>query len=485
MSENKNDSIPFFQPSESSETDYLTDSDEASETSSPEVPISIFGRLLNHRKRTKSDLETYLGRTFKVSVKPKSIPTVPQIGKKKQSAENINTVLHRCEPGFYNLGNTCYMNASLQCLLHCVTFVQQIRDHGVHTNGDPHTQFCILDQLHKLVTSYFEQNAPKAMSLGVFVENVRRICPFFVPGHQQDADEFIQVLFQALDLVQCNGCADGPVQEEVYPDEIGLILRDSVLGYMTSTITCSSCQVSSTSRNLFTKLSLPARLVGTLEESLATHMGDEILEGENAYQCLHCHALSKAVISKKIDEAPNLLIVQMNRFDSIGKVDAFISYPKVLDLSEYCSEGMEIEMYELVSVLTHHGPSTDFGHYTADVKCSDGHWCHVNDHKRSKINAAMALSNRAYMLFYQKRVPLLQWDDLDEHSSVMQDPEVDLVEGSPSPIESTLASSRGSGSVADVVSFDRLNGNEGTAAVVDDEEVPSSPKKKSMCCTIA
>ncbi|CAN8071067.1 unnamed protein product [Agarophyton chilense] len=403
---------------QSNDVDYLSDSDDDIRSNSSSESLrptsALLSKLLPFKKRTASDLGTRSEKRLKPTILPKIFVTLPVTGREKKVVEDINNVIHRCEPGFFNLGNTCYLNAALQCLLHCDSFVRQIKDHGAHLNGTGHKQFCVLDQLHKLVDQYFDDKSPETMNPAVFVQNIRRMCPLFVPKQQQDADEFIQLLFQAIDNIECNGCPDAPFKEQKYPDEIGLILRDSAIGYMKTTITCSSCQFSSTTRAPFTKLSIGTEEFKTLEDSLGGLMKEEILEGQNAYMCNNCNTLSAAVIKKQIDDTPNVLIIQLNRFGGNGKNDDFVEYPRVLNLHPYSSDDIVAEKYELVSSLTHHGPSMGFGHYTADVKCFDGHWCRTDDDNRSKITPSMAYGNKAYMLFYQKRTPLWECEEFEE-----------------------------------------------------------------------
>lgn len=42
------------------------------------------------------------------------------------------------------------------------------------------------------------------------------------------------------------------------------------------------------------------------------------------------------------------------------------------------------------------------GHYTADVLQPDGRWLHFNDAAVSSVPVSQVLSERAYMLFYQR-----------------------------------------------------------------------------------
>ena len=120
----------------------------------------------------------------------------------------------------------------------------------------------------------------------------------------------------------------------------------------------------------------------------------EELEGEQAWFCPACNNAVQAKTSLHLWRAPEILILQLKRFDPARnrKVDVFVDYPVTsLDLTdrvgdkewlEEVSKGGRLN-YDLFAVGNHSGGLYG-GHYTATV-CNylDGNWYDFNGVCRS------------------------------------------------------------------------------------------------------
>ena len=71
---------------------------------------------------------------------------------------------------------------------------------------------------------------------------------------------------------------------------------------------------------LLQDIPLDIQHASTLEENLAHYFRREKLDGDNAYKCDKCK--SKVAASKKfsIERAPNVLCIQLKRFNLMGKM---------------------------------------------------------------------------------------------------------------------------------------------------------------------
>lgn len=68
--------------------------------------------------------------------------------------------------------------------------------------------------------------------------------------------------------------------------------------------------------------------------------------------------------------------------------------------------GTSDDVYELRSVICHHGDKLSSGHYTAYVYDDIyGNWMHANDDKVDLSTADDVLAAQAYMLFYVRVAP--------------------------------------------------------------------------------
>ncbi|KAJ6714000.1 UBIQUITIN CARBOXYL-TERMINAL HYDROLASE [Salix viminalis] len=64
--------------------------------------------------------------------------------------------------------------------------------------------------------------------------------------------------------------------------------------------------------------------------------------------------------------------------------------------------GHESRKYELVATVTHHGREPSKGHYTADVRHSNGQWLRFDDASVTAIATSKVLHDQAYVLFYEQ-----------------------------------------------------------------------------------
>lgn len=318
--------------------------------------------------------------------------------------EDVELVEDKCGPGFANLGNGCYLNASLQCLIHCEAFVSEIRVFCLKVlEGRKHHGFCALNEFFKLTNEYFRADAPVVLYPKAFYDNISSISSQLAPGEQEDAHEFIHSILSKIDYEESYGCSND--QSSGYPfSNRGLILENSFQGTTVTSIKCFACNKISKQSYPFISLTLQTASASSVAAGLEYLMRPVILESETSYNCSSCRRPTRAIMHTAIEKSPEIMMLHMNRFDNGGKLDNFIAYSSVLSIGRYLEfPGGSVE-YELISVLVHHGEMMTSGHYTADVKSGDGNWCRKDDINCYKITAAEALLQKAYLLFYKKRL---------------------------------------------------------------------------------
>lgn len=207
-------------------------------------------------------------------------------------------------------------------------------------------------------------------------------------------------------------------------------------GELESTLTCSSCGHSSASREEYLHLSVPVRERGPfdpikLEEAFAEFAAEEILTGSDRWHCSECDTRVDATKRIRLRRVPPLLVVHLKRFAyspedrAIRKVRTLIELPESstrgLDFGKYTAfpaatsaeaaatspapqEPPEL-LYDIVSIVNHHGLNAFCGHYTAHCRhCVEGAWYQYDDTRVTALEPAKVwLPGDAYVLCLLRR----------------------------------------------------------------------------------
>ena len=127
---------------------------------------------------------------------------------------------------------------------------------------------------------------------------------------------------------------------------------------------------------------------------------------ENKIFCKRCNQLTEFINKYKLFNAPNILIIILNR----AKGDSYnikIEFQEKMDITDYIQFKQNKVIYNLYSVVTHLGKNGEEGHFVASCKnLIDNLWYKYNDSTIIKIdNIQKEVLNygKPYILFYQKQ----------------------------------------------------------------------------------
>ncbi|KAK2532168.1 hypothetical protein Q9966_008432 [Columba livia] len=325
--------------------------------------------------------------------------------------------VQRIGAGLLNLGNTCFLNATLQCLTYTPPLANYLlsREHSrtCHQSG-----FCMMCVMQNHVTQAFANSGSviKPVSL---VRDLKKIAPHIRLGRQEDAHEFLRFTIDAMQKACLPDCTELDRQTQATT-----LIHQIFGGSLRSRVKCSMCKAVSDTfdpcLDLPVEITVPGQgqQAANVEQALELFVKPDLLGGENAYLCDKCKKKVSATKRFTIHRAPRVLTLALKRFADFtgGKITKDVGYPELLNIRPYMSQTSgDPVMYGLYAVLVHSGYSSHAGHYYCYVKASDGQWYQMNDNVVRPSNIKVVLNQQAYVLFYLR--PLNSGTDCDRESS--------------------------------------------------------------------
>jgi len=345
-------------------------------------------------------------------------------------AEPIN--VKKGQIGLANLGNTCYLNAVLQCLRHVsdlTLFFHKNSDDWIHKTDDKDAILCkaYKDLVQGLWNGTPEEKRPVFLRPAGFVHHFRNSLKGTAVEHMiaplpHDSHEALVFLLDQLHEgmkrklnYQVMAPPDSPVygaltawKDQVAPQYSPII--DYFFGLMEVRVQCSGCSNTSKRYELFNmlKVGFPDFKAASLEDCIEDDFKVETID---EYSCDHCKPVRKpATISRKIWRLPHNLIVVVRRFNMNGtkchaQLKAEVDQTFTKWFSPESQETSKKATYAIQSIVDHHG-SSNGGHYTAQVKSPfTGLWNNYDDENVHQImdGSKPILGQSSYVLFYRRK----------------------------------------------------------------------------------
>ncbi|XP_045119386.1 LOW QUALITY PROTEIN: ubiquitin carboxyl-terminal hydrolase 36-like [Portunus trituberculatus] len=318
--------------------------------------------------------------------------------------------------GMYNLGNTCYLNSSLQALFHIPALanwlLEELQGHTQRceatttTATATTTAFCSVCAMMKTLRATLDRATP-AIKPALIQHKLKSIGKTLSYGRQEDAHEFIKLL---LDHMEKSYLAFRHATKLDHRSKETTPLNQIFGGYLRQQVICPLCRYVSTTFSHFQDLVLDIRSVSSVDDALNLHFRKETLDSENAYRCEKCHKKVSATKRHLIERAPHVLLIQLKRFTmSGGKIGKHVNIQRTIDLTRFVSgakgggggAGGGGYQYRLTSMVIHLGGSQHGGHYTAVAEASNGAMFEFDDASVRSISLQSALLRNPYILFYE------------------------------------------------------------------------------------
>ncbi|CAK9315132.1 unnamed protein product [Citrullus colocynthis] len=362
------------------------------------------------------------------------------------SVTSSNKLLPR---GLINLGNLCFLNATLQALLSCPPFVDLLRN--LRNREIPKAGYSTLTAFVEFISAFEVPSSTvlnrdvaafdvgKPFSPLMFDDVLKNFSPDLPSGilgrpRQEDAQEFLSFVMDRMhaELLKLDGTSSSTnggksfVVASAEDDEwetVGRKNKTAVMrtqsfvpselseifgGQLTSMVKAKGNKDSGTVQPFLSlHLDIYPEVVRTIEDALRLFSAPETLEGyrPSAAGKAGVVAASKSV---KIQKQSKIMILHLKRFGygSHGstKLNKAVHFPLELVLNRdlLVSSSKEGRKYELVATITHHGRESSKGHYTADVRYHNNQWLRFDDASVMAIGKNNVLHDRAYVLFYKR-----------------------------------------------------------------------------------
>ena len=348
--------------------------------------------------------------------------------------------------GLANLGNTCGVNAWVQCVSHCLTLRRAFEQSMVDAGNAPDAP--IAREWHALSQHMTTADARIILPKG-FMQALYAVLPWVVvPMEPTDLVELWMGLTNALgrelhmprhvSLQGQNATFRHPDPElhryftqkagDAWKQQIehdqNAAWSDATTGLLFHQTVCETCKHHYHNAEAFSVLPLPLErgdVPVDLRFLFRRLFDPEALnaDGQNDWKCDHCKSYEPATRVLRIWRAPPVLVLALKRFEWHGgglhKIRTPVSVPPVLgwdaafEMNPWATGQVPTE-YTLVSMGKHSG-STQGGHYTAvGLHPDTQQWHSYDDNVVGTVPAPVSSSTHpewranthAYVLVYER-----------------------------------------------------------------------------------
>ena len=361
--------------------------------------------------------------------------------------------------GLQNIGATCFMNATLQCLSQTEDLTnyfldekrsaQKVKNNNIAKKNRNDLQ--LTPVYLELVKNLWDKNNSKGyVEPKKFMKTVEEMNPLFKLGQPGDSKDFIIFVLEQFHNElkkenKNNNDDDYSVNQydknnafnyfiEDFSKQTSII-SDIFYGIIETNNICLYCKNKYESQGkpypicynyqVFNCLIFPLEEVRkmkngnirmnninmsnnnevTLQDCFIYNQKTDHFTGENKNHCNICKQLWDSLYTSRIYSGPNVLVLILNR----GKNNIYnvkLNFTETIDITQFVLAKIERMVYKLVGVITHYGQSGPNAHFMAFCKSPiDNKWYRYNDAivtEVKNLQRDVIDFGTPYILFYRK-----------------------------------------------------------------------------------
>ena len=352
--------------------------------------------------------------------------------------------------GLYNIGSTCYMNSTLQCLFHVSPLIsyflsvypkdfQSLKKINESVNTQGNLSYAFYDVIKSIFNaSKSKQNlssfssktdiitsSDNAISPEKFQKILGKCNPQFKDLEANDSKDLILYLLQTMHQELNYYTKNKPFNK--YPNQYNRaetymtfinsydITNYSIISYLfygtsENTTKCDNCKNIIYNFQKFEFLSFGVAKYDGKEFNIMNGFDDYIkiekLTGDNQYYCNYCKKLCDADIQSKIIFPPKYLLINIDYGKNKKFMPSSVKYSEEIDITKYINFDFKKQIkYRILGVCSHLGVSGISGHYISFCKNKKtGKWYIFNDSIVSICNSISEIINygNPYLLLYEQ-----------------------------------------------------------------------------------
>ena len=354
-----------------------------------------------------------------------------QTNKIIEHIKKVNPLIIYIKPtliGLNNIGATCFMNSTLQCLsqtkdLTSYFLNEKNKDKIINNNiaikneNDYQLSPIFLELIQKL----WEINETKSFSPNNFMNTINNMNPLFKTGQAGDAKDFIIFVLEQLhkelkQSISINFQNDNRALNQYDKNNAfnyffndfrkeTSIISDIFFGFNETTNECLYCKNMYNAQGLnspicynygiFNCLIFPLEEVKNMKNMQNNYINNnrvslydcfyynqktDYFTGDNRNYCNICKQLYDSIYISKIFVSPNVLVLILNR--GRGNIyDVKLDFIETIDITQFVQQKDRPQLiYNLYGVITHIGQSGPNAHFVASCKSPiDNKWYRYND----------------------------------------------------------------------------------------------------------